>query len=144
MVLTPEQELLLIAKKEKVSSFLNQQEGIILNQKRILNRKERTFFKQTSREPLTLLRQDFLSKSFGLGGVQLRAKRIATTKRKGRRIVQPRFSKARKEVSKVKESIRERRGRINLITLDTNLMDFGIGGPGIDLSKFSVDTRFFF
>ena len=144
MVLTPEEELLLSEKKFRVSSFLNQQEGIVLNQQGILKRREKDFFKQTSREPLTLTRQNILAGSFGFGGVQLGAKRLFETKKRGRKIVKPRFTKAKKEVSRVRKSITERRGRIDLITLDTDLKDFGIGGPGIDLSKFSVDTRFFF
>lgn len=143
MVLTPEEELLLIEKKERVRSFLNQQEGIISNQERLLSRRQKDFFKQTSREPLTLLRQSSLAKAFSPGSVNLMAKGFFERKKRGRRTVNPRFSKARKEAHILKEGIEERRGRINLITLKTDLLEFGIGGPGIDLSKFKVDTSFF-
>ncbi len=129
----------LILKKAGVSSIIDRDEKTILNEERSLSNQERQFLKQTTREPLTLRRQSILAGTFGVGGVQFGAKGITQSKRKARRIVTPRFLKAKREIAKSKKMIEERKSRISLLTLDTPIQDFGI-----DLSKFKVDTRFIF
>ena len=127
----------LIEKKALSSSIIDRDERTILAEERRLASQEKQFFKQTSRDPLTLNRQFSLAGSFGLGGVQLGAKRLFEVKKRGRRIVNPRFSKAKKEITKSKQKIKQRREAVSSISSETIVDDFGI-----DLSKFMVDTSF--
>ncbi len=127
----------LIEKKALSSSIIDRDERTILAEERRLASQEKQFFKQTSRDPLTLNRQFSLGRSFGLGGVQLGAKRLFEVKKRGRRIVNPRFSKAKKEITKSKQKIKQRREAVSSISSETIVDDFGI-----DLSKFMVDTSF--
>ncbi len=127
----------LIEKKALSSSIIDRDERTILAEERRLASQEKQFFKQTSRDPLTLNRQFSLAGSFGLGGVQLGAKRLFEVKKRGRRIVNPKFLKAKKEISKSKQKIKQRREGISSISSETIIDDFGI-----DLSKFMVDTSF--
>jgi len=126
-----------IQKKTIASSIIDRDERTILAEERRLASQEKQFFKQTRRDPLTLNRQFSLAGSFGLGGVQFGAKRLFEAKKKGRRTVAPRFLKAKKEISKSKQRIKQRREGVSSITSDTIIEDFGI-----DLSKFNVNTSF--
>ena len=126
-----------IENKTLSSSIIDRDERTILGEERRLASQEKKFIRQTSRDPLTLNRQFSLAGSFGLGGVQFGAKRLFEVKKRGRRIVKPRFSKAKKEITKSKQKIKQRREAISSITSNTIIDDFGI-----DLSKFMVDTSF--
>lgn len=127
----------LIQKKALASSIIDRDERTILGEERRISSQQKQFSKQTRRDPLTLNRQFSLARSFGLGGVQFGAKRLFEVKKKGRRIVKPRFLKAKKEISKSKQRIKQRREAIDFMTTETVIEDFGI-----DLSKFRVNTSF--
>lgn len=129
----------LITKKEKVRSIIDRDERTILGEERRLIGQEKQFLKQTKRQSLTLNRQFNLAASFGLGGVQFEAKRIAESKRRARRITNPKFLRAKGEIVKSKKNIKERRAGIDFINENTIVQDFGI-----DLSRFRVDTLFNF
>ncbi len=129
----------LIAKKAFAISIIDRDERSILGEEKRLSSQQNQFFKQTQREPLTINRQINLSGRFGSGGVQLGAKGILQSKKRARRIVTPKFSRAKKEIAASKKRIIERRAGISSITKDTIINDFGI-----DLSKFRVDTGLFF
>lgn len=129
----------LIAKKAFVRSIIDRDERTILGEEGRLISQEKQFFKQTKRQPLTLNRQFNLAGRFGSGGVQLGARGIAESKRRARRMTNPKFLRAKGEISKSKKRIKERRESVSSITLETIVPNFGI-----DLSKFRVDTGFNF
>jgi hypothetical protein len=89
-----------IKKIKKIRSKLSRKEKFLSNIENMLKTQKSEFLKRTQREPLTLLRQDKLSKIVGAGSVHEESKKITMAKKQARIKTLKRFSKVQENINK--------------------------------------------